>query len=392
MKETRVSMHSEPKKTIRRARVAVVAGIAVMLAAAVAPAAPEAPEVTHVTASQRPDSGLVDIYYDLSGGQEPMTVSVAISHDGGQTWSIRPSWGTLSGDAGPGVVNGTGKHIVWDAGRDQPGVRWEQTGVKVTATEAGSPGETITLNLPGDVPMELVRIPAGTFQMGRYPGEQDSYDWEDPQHPVTIGQDFYLGKYEVTKAQWEAVMGTTPWSGQSYVLDDPDSPAVYVSWTDAQAFISALNTHITNSGQGPATMRLPSEAEWEYACRAGTTTRFYWGDDPSYSQIGDYAWYENNAWDAGERYAHVVGQKLPNAWGLYDMSGNVWEWCQDDYHSSYTGAPTDGSAWGDGSASYRVLRGGRWAGSARYCRTARRSDNTPSNAYSAVGFRPARSF
>jgi len=147
----------------------------------------------------------------------------------------------------------------------------------------------LVVMLPGDVPLALMHIPAGTFMMGRYAGEQDNYSYEDPQHSVTLSQDFYLGKYELTKRQWQAVMGTTPWSGQDYVLDDLDSPAVYVSWNDAQAFITALNTHITNTGQGAATFRLPTEAEWEYACRAGTTTRFYWGDDPSYTQISDYA-------------------------------------------------------------------------------------------------------
>ena len=132
----------------------------------------------------------------------------------------------------------------------------------------------IIIDLPGDVTMEMVLIPAGSFMMGRYLDEQDSYDSEAPQHQVNIGYSFYMGKYEVTKAQWEAIMGTSPWSEQSYVLDNPNSPAVYVSWNDINGsggFIEKLNA----LGQG--TFRLPSEAEWEYACRAGTTTRFYWG-------------------------------------------------------------------------------------------------------------------
>lgn len=252
------------------------------------------------------------------------------------------------------------------------------------------PGD-VTLLLPGDVPLELMLIPAGTFLMGRYKDEQNSSRDEDPQHPVTLSQDFYMGKYEVTKRQWQAVMGTTPWSGERHVLNDLDSPAVYVSWDDAQSFITALNTHSTNTGQGTATFRLPSEAEWEYACRAGTTTRFYWGDDPSFTQISNYAWWLGNARDAGERYAHVVGLKLPNAFGLYDMSGNVFEWCEDDWHISYTGAPADGSAWVDNPRGvFRQLRGGAW--SAIYiCRSANRSiSGSPDLTNGDHGFRVVR--
>ncbi|OQC03720.1 MAG: Serine/threonine-protein kinase pkn1 [Candidatus Hydrogenedentes bacterium ADurb.Bin101] len=246
-------------------------------------------------------------------------------------------------------------------------------------------GATETILLPGSVPLEMICIPAGTFMMGRYPGEVGSYSDEDPQHAVTV-PGFWLGKYEVTKAQWTAVMGTTPWSGQSNVLNDPDSPAVYVSWNNAQAFITALNTH---TGQA---FRLPSEAEWEYACRAGTTTRFYWGDDPSYTVINDYAWWDGNADNVGEDYAHVVGLKLPNGFGLFDMSGNVWEWCEDDWHSNYTGAPVDGSAWvSTPRGSSRVGRGGYWNSYGSDCRSAGRFSNYPSDVSSFVGFRLSRS-
>jgi len=246
------------------------------------------------------------------------------------------------------------------------------------------PPTTFFVSLPGGVTMEMVKIPAGTFMMGRYAGEQNSYSDEDPQHQVAIGHDFYLGKYEVTKAQWQAMMGTTPWSGNYYVLNDPNSPAVWISWNDCQNFVTELN----KLGQG--TFRLPSEAEWEYACRAGTTTRFYWGDDPSYTQIGDYAWWDGNAWYANERYAHVVGLKLPNDWGLYDMSGNVWEWCQDYWHNNYTGAPANGSAWESPTSSYRVLRGGGWGHHARYCRSALRGGPGPDDGDYGFGVRIVR--
>jgi formylglycine-generating enzyme required for sulfatase activity len=197
---------------------------------------------------------------------------------------------------------------------------------------------------------------------------------------VTISQDFYLGKYEVTKAQWMAVMGITPWSEQDFVLNDPDSPAVYISWNDCQDFIHALN----QSGQG--TFRLPSEAEWEYACRAGTTTRFYWGDDPNYKQIGSYAWYWGNC--SNEWYAHGIGLKKRNGRNLYDMSGNVWEWCQDWYGIYSSGAVTDpvGSASGDA----KVLRGGGWYYQGDTCRTAYRYKHTPVLRRNYFGFRLAR--
>ncbi|MCX5768852.1 MAG: formylglycine-generating enzyme family protein, partial [Candidatus Hydrogenedentes bacterium] len=246
----------------------------------------------------------------------------------------------------------------------------------ITLTESVVTEETIML--PGDVPLAMVWIPGGTFMMGRYPGEQDSYSDEDPQHPVSV-PGFWMAKYELTKRQWQAVMGTTPWSGQSYVLNDLDSPAVYVSWNDSKTFIMALNSY---TGK---TFQLPSETEWEYACRAGTTTRFYWGDDPTYTQIASYAWY----WD--NQYAHVVGQKLPNAFNLYDMSGNVFEWCEDDWHSNYEGGPADGSAWTETPrGTYRIVRGGDWTED-EGCRSAYRAYSSPLQASAYVGFRIAAS-
>ena len=185
-----------------------------------------------------------------------------------------------------------------------------------TQSEGKWAGETETIMLPGNVPLTMVWIPAGTFMMG-------STNDESPRHSVTISSGFQLGQTEVTKAQWEAVMGTTPWAGQLLVLDDPDSPAVYVNWYEAHEFVSRLNA------KGNGHFRLPTGAEWEYACRAGTTTEYYFGD--SSADLSEYAWWAENADNAGERYAHVVGQLLPNAFGLFDMHGNVWEYYEDGH-------------------------------------------------------------
>ncbi len=344
------------------------------------------PSVTDVTMTQRTglEVGVYDISYNLSHPSSlPCTVSVLLSTDNGVTYPKTLT--AVTGDVGEGITAGEGKHIVWRAIEDTPNTQASQSIIQVLADDGEStdpePGQTETTMLPGDVPLVMVWIPGGTFQMGRYPGEQDSWDSEDPQHSVTV-PGFWMAKYELTKAQWQVVMGTTPWAGHDLVLNDPASPAVYVSWDDAKAFITALN------GLTGKTFRLPSEAEWEYACRAGTTTRFYWGDDLSYTQIGNYAWYWGNRLSG--LYAHEVGQKLPNAWGLYDMSGNEWEWCEDDYHGNYTGAPSNGAAWVDSPRAVdRVVRGGMWYGYGNICRSAIHSSYYPGNSYYDLGFRLA---
>ena len=242
------------------------------------------------------------------------------------------------------------------------------------------------ITLPGDVSLETVWVPGGLFAMGSPDAEPGSNSYEKPQHPVTLGG-FWMGKYEVTKRQWQAVMGVVPsppWTGQSSVLADLDSPAVFVSWAGAQSFVSALNSY---TGQ---TFRLPTEAEWEYACRAGTLTRFYWGDDLSSVLIDGFAWWNGNAFSAGQRYAHVVGGKTANSFGLFDMNGNAWEWAQDWYHDGYTGAPSDGSAWESPAGTTRVIRSGSWSYYAGNCRSATRFGMDPSFADAGMGFRIAK--
>ncbi len=202
-----------------------------------------------------------------------------------------------------------------------------------TSTPTNTPTPTslteITIDIPnlpaGAMRLEMILIPSGTFMMGSPDNEKNRGDDEGPRHQVTITQDFYLGKYEVTQAQWEAIMGSNP--SNDYGVGN-NYPVYYVSWNDCQTFIGKMN----ELGQG--LFRLPSEAEWEYACRAGTETAFYWGEDSDYTMIHDYAWFNGNNSPDGVK---EVGLKLPNDWGLFDMSGNVAEWCLDVYDVHYYG-------------------------------------------------------
>jgi len=236
--------------------------------------------------------------------------------------------------------------------------------VAASSTEA----QQTTTNSIG---MEFVLIPAGEFEMGSPSGEEDRQDNEGPVHTVKIEKAYYLGKYEVTQKQWREVMGTNPSN-----LKGDDLPVVLISWNDAQEFIKKLNEK-----ESTDKYRLPSEAEWEYAARAGTTTRYSFGNDDS--DLGDYAWYYSNSGSG----THQVGQKQPNPWGLYDMHGNVWELVQDKWHSDYYGAPTDGSAWESGSSYYCVKRGSSWVSRALYCRSADRSEIGTDGNNIFVGFR-----
>ena len=187
---------------------------------------------------------------------------------------------------------------------------------------------------------EMVVIPAGEFIMGG-----NGFDREQPIHRVKIPQ-FAIGKAPVTQAQWKALMGNNPSHFQGDGNDN--CPVEQVSWDDTQQYIAKLNAL---TGQK---YRLPSEAEWEYACRAGSTGEWCFGDDES--QLTHYAWYQDNS----DGKTHPVGQKRPNAFGLYDVHGNVWEWVQDCWNENYHGAPTDGSAWLTGDCRQRVVRGGSW--------------------------------
>lgn len=196
---------------------------------------------------------------------------------------------------------------------------------------------TLTASLPGGEKMVFVKIEPGTFTMGSEPG----LDNGEAYHQVTLTKGFYLGRYEITQGQWEAVMGIKPWSGDNNpVQEAPNNPAVDISWYDVQEFI-----HKLNQAAGDSLYRLPTEAEWEYAARAGTTTTWSFGDDES--PLGNYAWYDNTL--------HAVGTKRPNPWGLYGMHGNADEWVQDWYEPYSSNAQIDPK--GPASGSDHVRRG-----------------------------------
>jgi formylglycine-generating enzyme required for sulfatase activity len=226
----------------------------------------------------------------------------------------------------------------------------------------------------------MVFIPPGTFRMGSPTNEVDRSDDEGPQTEVIISRGFWMGKYEVTQGEYLAVMG----NNTSWFTGDTNRPVESVSWYDATNYCAKLTERDQAAGRiAPnAVYRLPTEAEWEYACRAWTSTRFSYGDDPGYTNLTSYAWYDNSD------TTHQVGQKLANPWGLYDIHGNVWEWCQDWFGDYSGGIVLD--LQGSPSGSDRVIRGGSWFDwieCARICRSANRYFYYPDFGYIFLGFR-----
>jgi formylglycine-generating enzyme required for sulfatase activity len=251
----------------------------------------------------------------------------------------------------------------------------------------------------GQTPLDMVYIPPGIFQMGSPEGELGRRETEAPQHLVTIAQPFFIGKYPVTQAQWRAVAELP--QVERELNPDPakfkgdNRPVEQVSWHDAVEFCQRLEKATGRP------YRLPTEAEWEYACRAGTTTSFHFGE----SITTDLANYRGTDREIGGRtYSGAYGDgphgeyreqttevgSFPlNAFGLYDMHGNVWEWCQDQWHENYEGSTTDGSAWisSDERESRRVLRGGSWYSFPGNCRSADRGGDAPDDRFNFTGFR-----
>ncbi|PPQ32055.1 hypothetical protein CCR94_07555 [Rhodoblastus sphagnicola] len=235
----------------------------------------------------------------------------------------------------------------------------------------------------GPVGQRLRWINPGRFMMGSPEGEHDRFSSEGPQHEVTIAQGFWLFDTACTQALWEAVVSDNPSR-----FKHPENPVENVSWNEAQTFIATMN--LTYEGLN---LCLPSEAQWEYACRSGTTTPFSFGEDISPAQVN----YDGeNPYRGGEKGLYrektVAVSSLPaNAWGLHEMHGNVWEWCADAWRDNYRDAPNDGSVWeSDDKSARRVLRGGSWFSGARFVRSASRDGIDPGGRGDGVGFRCAR--
>ena len=313
--------------------------------------------VTNVSFHQ--EGNKVIILYDLDRQAD---VSVYMSTDGGRTFG--GALQHVTGAVGKNVPAGAGKRIEYDALAEYDKLQGEDFVFKV---KASSLLENATVN---GVPFEMVLVQGGTFTMGATSEQgSDAESDERPAHSVTVS-DFYIGKYEVTQAQWRAVMCSNP----SHFKGD-DLPVECVSWNDVQVFIRNLNA-LTGK-----TFRLPTEAEWEYAARGGNRSAGYKFSGSNY--IGAVAWFINNS--GGK--THPVGGKSPNELGLYDMSGNVCEWCSDWYGSSYYGSSPSNNTQGPSSGSSRVLRGGSWFSDSGYCRVSNRDYDNPDLRDDGIGVR-----
>ena len=229
--------------------------------------------------------------------------------------------------------------------------------------------------------MTLVWCPAGTFTMGSPESEEDRDD-DERQRQIALPEGFWLGKYEVTQAEWKQVMGTTPWKEKERVQEGPRYAASFMKWGEMRVFLKRLTHQERQAGRLPerAEYTLPTEAQWEYACRAGTKTAFSFGE--SSEAIHDYAWFHRNAMLIDQKYAHEVGAKKPNAWGFHDLHGNVWEACLDVFEKK---SPIEQEP----LVSLRVYRGGAWYGDPYLCRSANRGWLSPDSHGDSLGFRVA---
>jgi len=272
-------------------------------------------------------------------------------------------------------------------GQSPPAVAPFNAAAAKTHQQAWAEHLGVPVEMENSTGMKLALIPAGEFMMGSKEEERtvalaEAKSWskgrvrtEGPQHKVKITKPFYLGKYEVTQTQWEAMMGNNPSEFQG-----PDNPVEQVSWNDVQKFLTKMNVAFEKKGM---VFGLPTEAGWEYACRAGTTTSFYFGDNPAL--LKQHGWFSGNA----RATTHPVGQGKPNAWGLYDMHGNVEEWCSDWNRKTYYEVSPPVDPVGPPSGEHRVFRGGGFRDAPVCCRSAYRDYTYPNRQAAGRGFRLA---
>jgi formylglycine-generating enzyme required for sulfatase activity len=308
--------------------------------------------IVNVTFKQQGET--VRISYDLKDAQNGQTFNIELycSTDGGRTYGNALK--AVSGDVGEKIIGGYSKTIIWQPMQEN-----------ITTLESDKVKFKVTAAIKSTMPDNMVFVKGGTFRMGSRK-EKD----EKPIHSVTV-DDFYISKYEVTQKEWRAIMGTNP----SHFKDCDNCPVERVSWNDVQEYIKKLNA---KTGKN---YRLPTEAEWEYAARGGNKSKGY-----TYSgsnTIGNVAWYYKNS----DSKTHPVGQKSSNELGIYDMSGNVWEWCSDWYGSDYYKNSSSNNPKGANSGTSRVLRGGAWNSLPAFCRIANRYDYTPTYRKYFIGFR-----
>ena len=358
--------------------------VALVLACATAAQA-AAPVVSHVRAGQRPGTKWVDITYDLAADR-PVEIVVQVSDNGGASYGVAAIH--FSGPGyGSGVAPGQARQIAWDAGRDWAGQFSANVVFKVTAHDR-QPPET--------VPTGMVWIPPGALFLGS-PTNELVRRTDEALHPVMISG-FYMSRYELTQAEYLAVMSNNPsrFVPAHGYTEDLQRPVESVTWYDATNYCGQLNVREGRLGSGWV-YRLPTEAEWEYACRAGTTTPFHYGEELR-SGMANFDGHDEYPPGPGELFYHhnpggiylgrttPVGNYQPNAWGLYDMHGNVWEWCLD-WYGAYPSTLTPD--WrGPASGSYRVFRGGFYYSDGFNCRSAQRNSYRPDYWYYSLGFRP----
>ena len=357
------------------------------------------PVVSNVRASQRAGTHTVDIYYNVTSANSPLTVYVAISADAGTTWNV-PVF-TVQGAVGPGVTPGSDRHIQWNAGTDWPGQFNSQCKLRITADDGTAP----------PAPSGMVYIPGGAFQMGDTFNEGSTA--ELPVHSVYISS-LFMDKFDVTREVWVDIYS---WgTSRGYQFDNPGSfyggnhPVQSVNWYDAVKWCNARSEkagltpcYYTSAGQTTvyrtsqitlsssfvkwtaSGYRLPTEAEWEKAARGGRAgLRYPWGNSISCTNA--------NYYNCAGNTTTPVGSYAPNGYGLYDMAGNVWQWCWDSYDGNWYGnyQATMDDTRGPASGSSRLLRGGGWSSVAYGLRCANRSDVTPSLANGNFGFRCVR--